>query len=102
VECCPLDRIAAHIAIFLIKPTQFSPQYSGDRGPFGLTNDGIESGVGLYIDDVFYARPASAAFDFIDLESLEIVRGPQGTLYGKNTTAGAINLRRPRLHSQGR
>jgi iron complex outermembrane receptor protein len=104
VECCPLDRIAAHIAIFLIKPTQFSPQYSGDRGPFGLTNDGIESGVGLYIDDVFYARPASAAFDFIDLESLEIVRGPQGTLYGKNTTAGAINLRTraPSFEPEGR
>ncbi len=64
----------------------------GLGAPFGLTNDGLEPGVGLYIDGVFYARPASATLDFLDIERIEVLRGPQGTLFGKNTTAGAINV----------
>ena len=60
--------------------------------PFGLANDGIEVGVGMYIDGVFHSRPAAATLDFIDVERLEVLRGPQGTLFGKNTTAGALNI----------
>ena len=55
-------------------------------------NDGLEPGVGFYVDQVYHARPATAAFDFADLEQVEELRGPQGTLFGKNTTAGALNL----------
>src|SRR6266478_4362234 len=55
-------------------------------------NDGLEPGVGFYVDDVYHARPATAAFDFLDIERVEVLRGPQGTLFGKNTTAGAINI----------
>ena len=55
-------------------------------------NDGIEPGVGFYVDGVYHARPATAAFDFTDIESIEVLRGPQGTLFGKNTTGGAINI----------
>jgi iron complex outermembrane receptor protein len=55
-------------------------------------NDGLEPGVGFYVDQVYRARPATAAFDFTDLAQVEILRGPQGTLFGKNTTAGAINI----------
>ena len=57
-----------------------------------LANDGLEPGVGFYVDQVYYARPASATFDLIDIDSVEVLRGPQGTLYGKNTTAGAVSV----------
>jgi iron complex outermembrane receptor protein len=55
-------------------------------------NDGLEPGVGFYVDQVYHARPATAAFDFTDIDRIEVLRGPQGTLFGKNTTAGAINI----------
>ena len=55
-------------------------------------NDGLEPGVGFYVDQVYHARPAAAAFDFTDIEQVEVLRSPQGTLFGKNTTAGAINI----------
>ena len=59
---------------------------------YGLANDGLEQGVGIYIDQIYYSRPATATLDFVDIERIEILRGPQGTLFGKNTTAGALNI----------
>lgn len=51
---------------------------------------GYESGVGIYIDDVYIARPQGAVLDLLDVQRIEVLRGPQGTLYGKNTIGGAI------------
>ena len=59
---------------------------------YGLANDGLEQGVGVYIDQVYNSRPAFATTDFIDIKQVEVLRGPQGTLFGKNTTAGALNV----------
>jgi len=66
-------------------------------------NDGIEPGVGFYVDGVYHGRPATAAFDFTDIDRIEVLRGPQGTLFGKNTTAGAINItsRLPTFQPEG-
>ena len=53
---------------------------------------GAEPGVGVYIDDVHLARPQGALLDVLDVERVEVLRGPQGTLYGRNTIGGAIRL----------
>jgi iron complex outermembrane receptor protein len=59
---------------------------------YGLANDGLEQGVGVYVDQVYNSRPAAATLDFNDIQQIEVLRGPQGTLFGKNTTAGALNI----------
>ena len=87
-----LKELIPTVQFYSTNPRNSAINVRGLGAPFGLTNDGLEPGVGLYIDGVFYARPAAATLDFLDIERIEVLRGPQGTLFGKNTTAGAINV----------
>jgi iron complex outermembrane receptor protein len=80
------------VQMYSSNPRNTGINIRGIGSPFGLTNDGLDPGVGFYVDGVYYARPAAATFDFIDIEQIEVLRGPQGTLFGKNTTAGAFNI----------
>src|SRR5258706_11103110 len=61
----------------------------GIGDPNIITKDG---GVGLYVDGIYQSRPQASTFDLADVERVEVLRGPQGTLYGRNTTGGAVNI----------
>jgi iron complex outermembrane receptor protein len=88
-----IQQLTPTLQVYSSNPRNTAVNIRGIGVPFGLTNDGFEQGVGIYVDDVYNSRPAAAVFDFLDVAQVEVLRGPQGTLYGKNTTAGAINIR---------
>lgn len=87
-----VKELVPSVQLYSSNPRNTTLNIRGMGSTFGLTNDGIDPGVGYYVDGVYFARPAVTALDFIDIEQIEVLRGPQGTLFGKNTTAGAFNV----------
>jgi len=87
-----IKELIPSVQLYSSNPRNTGINIRGLGSSFGLTNDGIDPGVGFYVDGVYYARPAATTLDFIDVEQIEVLRGPQGTLFGKNTTAGAFNV----------
>ncbi len=99
-----LQQLQPALQFYSSNPRNSSINIRGLGAPLGLTNDGIDQGVGVYIDDVYFSRVAVATLDFLDVQQVEMLRGPQGTLYGKNTAAGAINItsKAPSFDFEGR
>ncbi|PWA04964.1 TonB-dependent receptor [Flavobacterium psychrotolerans] len=87
-----LKELVPSVQLYSSNPRNTTINIRGLGSTFGLTNDGIDPGVGFYVDGVYYARPAATTLDFVDVDQIEVLRGPQGTLFGKNTTAGAFNV----------
>ncbi|MBL0001203.1 MAG: TonB-dependent receptor plug domain-containing protein [Sphingomonadales bacterium] len=56
-------------------------------------NSGLESAVGIFLDGVYLSRPGIALGDLLDVQQVELLRGPQGTLFGRNTSAGAVSIK---------
>ncbi|ANC86907.1 TonB-dependent receptor [Sphingomonas sp. NIC1] len=61
---------------------------------------GFEAGIGIYLDDVYLNRPQAAVLDIYDVDRIEVLRGPQGTLYGRNTIGGAVKYVTKRLPNE--
>jgi iron complex outermembrane receptor protein len=87
-----LKELVPSVQLYSSNPRNTSINIRGLGSTFGLTNDGIDPGVGFYVDGVYFARPAATTLDFIDVDRIEVLRGPQGTLFGKNTTSGTFNV----------
>ncbi|GGE95804.1 TonB-dependent receptor [Flavobacterium limi] len=87
-----IKELVPSVQLYSSNPRNTGINIRGLGSPYGLTNDGIDPGVGFYVDGVYYARPAATTLDFIDVEQIEVLRGPQGSLFGKNTTSGAFNI----------
>ena len=87
-----IQQIVPSLQVFSFNPRNTNINIRGLGSNVALTNDGLENGVGFYVDNVYYGRPGQSQFDLVDLQQIEVLRGPQGTLFGKNTTSGAINI----------
>ena len=98
-----IQQVAPSLQVFSFNPRNTNVNIRGLGSNIANSNDGLENGVGFYIDDVYYGRTGQSQFDLVDLERIEVLRGPQGTLFGKNTTAGAINMttRKPEFEWSG-
>jgi iron complex outermembrane receptor protein len=87
-----ITKIVPSLQIQGINPRNQTVAIRGLGANPGLTTEGFEPGVGIYIDGVYYERPSTVLFDIFGVDNIAVLRGPQGTLFGRNTTAGAVSV----------
>jgi iron complex outermembrane recepter protein len=88
-----LQALAPSLVVTVTNPRNTSINVRGLGNNVSVYNDGLQPAVGVYLDQVFLGRPGQAVFDLHDLEGVEVLRGPQGTLFGKDTSAGVVVIR---------
>tara|TARA_B100000446_G_scaffold54908_2_gene51125 strand:- start:12332 stop:14632 length:2301 start_codon:yes stop_codon:yes gene_type:complete len=86
-----LENFSAYVPNFVVRPSALGDIVS-IRGIQSGVLGGIEQSVGTFVDGVYRGRAAQSRFGFLDVERVEVLRGPQSTLFGKNTIAGALNI----------
>jgi iron complex outermembrane recepter protein len=83
-------RTMPNVSTDILQPRNASLSIRGiGRNP---ANDALESSVGVFLDGVYLGRPGMVITDLVDIERIEVLRGPQGALFGKNATAGVLNI----------
>jgi iron complex outermembrane receptor protein len=87
-----VQQLVPSLQVTSFNPRNTNVNIRGLGANSSLAVDGLEYGVGFYVDGVYFGRPGQSQFDLMDLQQIEVLRGPQGTLFGKNTTAGALNI----------
>jgi len=89
-------------SINALSKSRMNPALRG--GSSSLSSAGAEQAVGLFIDDQYFGGPGDFEIDLFDVDRIEVMRGPQGTLFGRNTTGGNINVvtRRPSKEAEGK
>ena len=96
-----LEKTGAYTLADLQQQTPSLTAYNGNPRNASLAirgigvssaSDGLDSSVGVYVDNVYLGRPGMALEDLIDVDRVEVLRGPQGTLFGRNSSAGVLNI----------
>jgi iron complex outermembrane recepter protein len=88
-----IQELADKVPNLLIAPSNVRQTSISIRGlGKNSANDGLETSVGVYVDGVYLGQPGETAFDLFDLDHIEVLRGPQGTLFGKNNTGGVLSI----------
>jgi len=96
-----LEKTGAYTLADLQQQTPSLTAYNGNPRNSSLAirgigvssaSDGLDTSVGVYVDNVYFGRPGMALEDLIDVDRVEVLRGPQGTLFGRNSSAGVLNI----------